>query len=402
MKDVRIDELITCVYADEVCSFDADEKKAEGTWTDEKRKRIEETIVSVILSETDKKNVVQGKSFGKKKKRKWLVLLLAATLVIAFGLTTAAAVQHDWDVALANFMGISGADTVQLEDGNVSIGVSDWCKGTDYGAEVEKLLSSKDESISDWGMDNLDISAGEKRPVRLTAVSSVGDKNAVYIRFDTDYEVPESFDPDQDYVLPENLSWYITRQKRGKGTVIGNGGMYTCLVEDGKLVLMLEVSGSPGINRANMRVCMENLVLYHGDKETLLYDGDWELEWKYSYRTRIRKKYCFTNVNSDSEISNGNDSALVFLTKVEVTPLGIQLEGVKNPMNRKGTDLFRELQVEKITFLNGDTLELDGTSSGGSRNNTWLHSYTGLDVLGEVLDVDSIYSITVGGKEIIL
>ena len=93
-----------------------------------------------LLEYLDEDLIMESAGFGgagRKTRRnmnpkKLVVVLLAATLVLALGvMAVSAAVRHARDRAILDFMGIRDADTTQLEDGTVLIGESDTCSGRD-------------------------------------------------------------------------------------------------------------------------------------------------------------------------------------------------------------------------------------------------------------------------------
>lgn len=367
----RLDEMIRDIRSDEVPDM-------TGKLEEQQQKRIEDMILSAISAEPGKPEMKPGKR--KINHRKLLTFLFAAALVIAFALTAGAATENDWDVAIVNFMGISDADTVQLPDGNIQIGVSKVCYGTDYSRNPE----------------------GEERAVHMTAASSIGDRNAVYIRFDTDYELPEDFDPERDYVLPEDmdLSVYLKNPDKNINETM-RGSTFTTIEEDGKLVLLLYISNCRKINKSYVSVDMENLYLYHDlgvtdqsptEEPELIYKGGWSLDWKYSYRSNVKIKRMLKPV----ELEN----VKCYLTRMEVSPLGIRFEGFVNPLNRVSGAVW--MDVDSITFKDGRVITVGGSSQAGCKDGIWLDGYCGIDELGEALDVDEIESISIGGRDISL
>ena len=116
-----------------------------------------------LLGYLDEDLIMESAGFGETGRKtlrrmnpkKLVVVLLAATLVLALGvMAVSAGVRHARDRAILDFMGIRDADTTQLEDGTVLIGESDICSGRD-------LLT------------------GEQKEITFTASSSIGDKNVL-------------------------------------------------------------------------------------------------------------------------------------------------------------------------------------------------------------------------------
>ena len=187
-----------------------------------------------LLEYLDEDLIMESAGFGgadRKTRRnmnpkKLVVVLLAAALVLALGvMAVSAAVRHDWDRAILDFMGIRDADTTQLEDGTVLIGESDTCSGRD-------LLT------------------GEQKEITFIASSSIGDKNAAYIRIDTDYEVPEDFDLETDYFMTEDFDLEVTTNYL-QGA-LDRSSVLESQVENGKLFFLLEISGTKNIDRSKV------------------------------------------------------------------------------------------------------------------------------------------------------
>ena len=365
----RLDEMIQDIRLDEALDMD-------GKLEQRQQERIENMILSAISEE--RKNLSVKSRKKKLSPKKLFTLMLAAVLVIAFAMTVGAASGNDWDVVLVNFMGISDADTVQLPDGNIQIGASDLCYGTDYSKNPK----------------------GEEKALNLTATSSIGDKNAVYIRFDTNYDLPEDFDPERDYVLPENMDLSVHRKKNDAAQTT-RGSTFTTTREDGKLVLLLYISNCREINKSYVSITMENLYLYHdlgmaddtdAKEPELLYEGNWSMDWKYSYRSNVKTKRMLKRVELDG--------VNCYLTRMEVSPLGIRFEGFVNPMHRVTDAVW--MDVDSVIFQDGRVLYVDGSSAAGCKDGIWLDGYCGLDALGEALDVDEIERVSIGGCEISL
>lgn len=367
---IRMDELFRDIHSDEVLPVD-------GKMEEEQQKRIEEMIFSEILHNQEKP--ADKPKRKRANRRKLVTFLLAATLVIAFGVTAGAASENDWDIALMEFMGLDDADTMQWSDGTVQIGASAVCDGTDYSEDAN----------------------GKQNRIIITATSSIGDQNAAYIRFDTNYELPDDFDPDQDYILPGDMNLGVYRKKsRDTMYIIEHGSTFTSMEENGKLVFMLYISDCPKINKSYVCLDLEDLYLYHDagsngedtDREPeQICEGNWSLNWKYAYRSNVRKKNMLKHVELDNNVN-------CYITRMEVSPLGVRLEGFVNPLNRLSGAAW--MDIEKITYLDGQELSVNGSSTAGCKDGIWLEGYCGIDVLGEVLNVDEVESITIGGCEI--
>ena len=340
-----------------------------------------------LLEYLDEDLIMESAGFGgadRKTRRnmnpkKLVVVLLAAALVLALGvMAVSAAVRHDWDRAILDFMGIRDADTTQLEDGTVLIGESDTCSGRD-------LLT------------------GEQKEITFTASSSIGDKNAAYIRIDTDYEVPEDFDLETDYFMAEDFDLEVTTNYL-QGA-LDRSSVLESQVENGKLFFLLEISGTKNIDRSKVVLTFENLYYYHdlgmGDKDDappkeLVFRGSWNLEWQFDYRTVTKKAKMHEKVQVGE--------AAGYLTTVEITPLGIRIEGrIAFDSWDVPTGKLEAMKIEKITLKDGRAIEITETDSWGTSRGTYgykFRGYYGVGVLGEPLNPDEVESITTNGKEI--
>ena len=340
-----------------------------------------------LLEYLDEDLIMESAGFGgadRKTRRnmnpkKLVVVLLAAALVLALGvMAVSAAVRHDWDRAILDFMGIRDADTTQLEDGTVLIGESDTCSGRD-------LLT------------------GEQKEITFIASSSIGDKNAAYIRIDTDYEVPEDFDPETDYFMTEDFDLEVTTNYL-QGA-LDRSSVLESQVENGKLFFLLEISGTKNIDRSKVVLTFENLYYYYdlgmGDKDDappkeLVFRGSWNLEWKFDYRTVTKKAKMHEKVQVGE--------AAGYLTTVEITPLGIRIEGrIAFDSWDVPTGKLEAMKIEKITLKDGRAIAITETDSWGTSRGTYgykFRGYYGVGVLGEQLNPDEVESITTDGKEI--
>lgn len=318
-------------------------------------KRIEERVLQVVHK--------------RKSHRKWLVLTLAATLTFALGLSVYAAKENEWDIELINFMGISSANTAQLENGVVEINQGQKSLCMDYG----------------------NVQSGEAKEVEMWAASSIGDKNEVYVRIETDYVLPDDFNVETDYILPEDYSLSVAPNKSGYGA------MFTYFVEDNKLGFLLEISNCPNINRAEISICMENLYLYHdlqghegaAEKE-LLCKGSWELNWRYHYKSNTETYHMLRPLQLDG--------VTYYLTKVEVSPISIRMEAFRMPWDRD--EEYPDISPEEIHFSDDTILQIEGLSGAGVRDRMFVESYIGVEAFGDVIDPKEVERLVIEGKEI--
>ena len=334
----------------------------EGFLDEETMKRIEEKVLKVVKQDCHK-------STSKRRHKKWWMLALAAVLTMGLGLTVVAAKENEWDIELINFMGISDANTLQLESGEVEINQGQKSLCMDYGR----------------------VESGEEREVEMKAVSSIGDKNVVYIRIETDYELPIDYNPQTDYILPEDFSLNIAENKSGYGAV------FTSFVEDNKLGFLLSISNCQDVNKAEISLLMENLYLYHDlnnedavEEEELLCTGTWDLNWKFHYKSNTETYHMFRLFQ--------NNDVTYYMTKVEVSPICIRMEAFRLPEDRE--EACPGDWLEEVHFSDGSIIKLDGMDSAGLKNGMFADSFVGLEQLGEPIDPEKVEKLVIGGEEI--
>lgn len=321
--------------------------------------RIEERIL---------KSIVTGKNaFHRKSLKTRLTLVLAAIFTLVLGLTVYAANENELDIALLNFMGISPSNTVQLESGVVEINQGQKSICVDYGH----------------------VEDGETKEIEMLATSSIGDKNEVYIRIETDYVLPDDFNVETDYILPENYNLSISPAPNGYGSV------FTYFVNDNKLGFLLSISNCKDINKAEISLFMENLYWYHdlqddGAEEELLCEGTWELNWSYHYKSNTK-----THRMLHPFQSNGST---YYLTKVEISPISIRMEAFRMPWDRDKN--HPDAWLEEIHFSDGSILQLEGFSSCGLQNGMFADSYIGAELLGEMITPKTVEMLVIEGEEI--
>ncbi len=333
----------------------------EGNLSEESRKRIEGLVLEEILAgQSNKKQY--------RRRKRWLVLGVAAVLTLGMGLSVAAK-EQEWDITLLNFMGISDANTLQLETGEVQIDQGQTSLCVDFGRNP----------------------GGEEREVEIKAVTSIGDRNEVYIRIETDYEVPKNFDPQTDYIQVEDFKLDISENHSGYGAE------FVSFVENNKLGFLLSISDCKKINTARISLKLENLIWYHDlnhesdAKEELICEGTWELNWKFCYKGNAETYRFFKPIQ--------NNGVTYYLTKVEVSPISVRMEAYRNPADRKEREPNYEW-LEEIYLEDGRVLVPDEYSGAGNHNGLQFHSYVGVEEIGEALEPLKVKKIVICGEEI--
>lgn len=381
----RIDSLIHEIKEHE--TLELDESLEQEAFN-----RIEEKVFRVIREEqgmSDKKQsdtgdnvknsnalnrVIVNKRVSKRSMRKKrLFFTLAAVFVMVLGLTVYAAKENEWDITLINFMGISNANTLQLENGIVEINQSCKSKCVEYGYEE----NGKETEIE----------------IEMTATTSIGDKNEVYIRIETDYMLPEDFNPETDYVLPENHNLMIEPNKSGYASTV------TYFEEDNKLGFLMSISNCQDINKAEISLKMENLYLYHDlgnvdaeQEKELLCEGAWNLNWRYQYQSNTKTRYMLHPFQADG--------VTYYMTKVEVSPISIRMEAFRMPWNRDKS--HSDTWLEEIHFTDGTVISIDDESGSGMRNGMFAESYVGVEVFKDAIIPKKVEKVVIRGEEILV
>lgn len=324
----------------------------KGTLDSDMQWRLEDKIMTAINEES---KII---SYRKPRRKKWLLLASAAVLVLGLGLTSAA--KNEWDISLLNFMGLSEADTLQLEGGEVQI-------------------------------DKTSTSNG----ITVTATTSIGDKNSAYIRIETDYVLPDTFNLETDYIMPENFSVTISDGADHNTKDYATTFMY--YAENGKLCYLFSISNCENLNKSRIQLEIKNLYLYHDlhnpevdANEELLCEGTWSLDWTYQYKSNAEVYHLLKPFE--------NNGVNYYLTKVEITPISIRIEAFRKPSDR--SKAHPEGLIQKITYSDGTSLEIKGSSSSGIRNGMFIDDFIDTHMLGEVIRTKDVKSITISGIEI--
>lgn len=352
-----VDCLIHDIQKNEVVELDESLSKLA-------RERIEEKILQNVLSEGT------AKCKRKRLKTKWTIVL-AAVLVLTLSFSVVAAREMEWDIALVNFMGLSNANTLQLANGMVEIN------------QGKKSLC----------VDYANVKNGEPKEVEMWAASSIGDKNEVYVRIETDYVLPMDFNPETDYILPKDYSLSVAPNKSGFGSV------FTYFTEDNRLGFLLEISNCQDVNKADVSLFMKDLYLYHDlqegnviEEKELLCEGSWELNWSYHYESHTKTKHMLHPIQIDG--------ITYYLTKVEVSPISVRVEAVRMPWYRD--EEYADIRLEKIHFEDETILHIEDLSGGGVQNGMLFESYIGAKELGQVMEPKQVKMLVIEGEEIYL
>lgn len=325
-------------------------------------------------------NAEAGEAIYRRKCKVRKAILLVTAVVLTFGVVTTAAIRNEWDIDIVNYMGISEADTVQLSNGIVQIDAKDT-------KEVKNELT------------------GEKEDVTFHAVSSIGDKNNAYIKIVTDISIPEEFNDENDYFLPE--IWDVTFD----GDIIKDwSGSLESMVEDGKVCFMMAIHDADGINKSAISLTLGNIYLYHDkgvndesfvEPGELMYEETWNLNWKYEYKSNART----CRVNADVVLHE----APCHINRIEITPLEIKIIGTVKASD-KPNEFCGIDEIESVTLKDGSVILIDGGASGGGCGNTGIYiclryyrisGYVDIYELRQVLEPDEVAGVRVAGVDII-
>ena len=366
---VNIDHIINEIYEKEAIDL-------PGFMDKKQQERIEERIMAGIreLQEKEDMNHVAVPLKRKAGKRRFVVLGIAAIMLLGLCITAFASSNPDWDVEILQFMGLDGSDTFQLESGEVEIQVYDSYLATEYD---ENGNSSEKE-------------------VKIMAASSIGDKNSACIRIETDYELPDGFDEATDYIIPKSYSLDVYK-KPGKLVKTPMGATTGYINMDGKLGYMIYITGCEDLNKSQVKISFKDFYWYHdlgmkkGEREEqLLLSGEWEMTWKYAYKSNVQQYKMLKQIELDN--------IKYYIKEIEISPLSVQIKGFRMPWNRK--EDFKEFAIDQIKYKDGTSLEVGGFSSAGNRNGIWVDSFLGTTEMGTTIDVEKIESIVIGGNEI--
>ncbi len=346
----NLDDLIKNITNEEVRDIPGSLSKSQQT-------RIEDKIFASIQSDESTKLVV----YKRKPLRNRMLLVLAAVFILLISVTAVAATENEWDIAITNFMGLNDPSTLQLESGEVEINATAYSNG-----------------------------------LSITKITSIGDKNSAYIRMDTDFKLPEDFDETTDYILPENHHTSVSDKKNDMTK--GHASTLTCFYENGYLGFLLEISNCINLSKSYVSIDFENLILYHdlhvyddnAPEEELLLEGNWNLNWKYSYKSSTQTYRMFKKM----DILNNT----VWLTRIDVSPISIRIEGKRGPQDFAKA-WGGSISIQEIGFKDGTIITNPSESSGGHSNTTFEY-YLNLHSFHQTINPKELDYIILGNQKI--
>lgn len=353
----RIDDLITEIHADEVIDI-------PNELTREQISSIEKRIIY-------KKKIIPH--------RKRNIFILVAAIVLSLGLTAFATKQNEWDLTLIQFMGLNDAKTLQLDGGEVVIDIEETNVWTDY-KENQK---------------------GEQKKYSITGITSIGDRNSAYLKVSTDYELPEEFDETTDYILPENNKIDITyKNVFGHSEIRTFASAFMACYENGKLGFLISIENCKELNKCDVSLEIENLYWYHDlgksedtkqyKAEELLAEGVWNVQWRYSYKSNVITKRLWKQFRTKE--------GEVYLSKIEISPISIRMEAIRNPKDREKS--WTQELLEEIEYADGTKIKVDSTGAGGIGNGVFIEEFTNVYYWGEPLVPENVKCLKVCGQNI--
>ena len=320
------------------------------------------------------------------KKRKCLALI--AAVIMLMGTVTLAA-SKDWDIQMAERLGLSGV-MEQLEGGYVVI------DQTQIQGEASMTVT---QAIGDSNCQWIEIDTNI--PWEAGAKEAYGVKNCtlkVYPSVPTIH--PDGQGGFQSFC---NLAFQFLSEKPG-------GYSLHCYEKDGTISMMLSAMDYENLNRSLIQLEIKDLRLYHGEEDgegTGVSDATFCFSWKNYYDANTK------NIKLNQDVTLRNDEGTEWnctLKKLQVTPVSLRLEA-KAEYVSSGSFLY----IDSIKMKDGTIIPCGTATSGGVNSiggsHISLESFLSLiqdfgmdsgesDLSFSVIDGTQIESITVGGVEI--
>lgn len=303
-----------------------------------------------VMSNTEQnstgKQISKIHVFGKRR-----VVLLVAVFVLMIGMMSFAK-EHDWDIQMADKLGISDA-MEQLDGGYMNVGVSD--------------------TVDD---------------ITLTASQLIGDKNCMWVQLDTN--VPWAAGENGYYIFDDSVMDCYHQPSRS----LPGGITYYSYDNNGLVSFMLEFSDFSDINRATVDLWFRTLVMYEPTEdgheiETVICDGEWKLKWDNYYTANTVKKNFFRIVTLKGE----GEQLTCIIREVEVSPVSIQIKGMKNPGLRTNSAFAI---LDSVILEDGTEMECFCTQSGIS--NFAVEGFVSLTDFPEI-DMTQIEYVVIDGEK---
>ena len=88
----------------------------------------------------------------------------------------------------------------------------------------------------------------------------------------------------------------------------------------------------------------------------------------------------------------------IILTKIEISPISIRIEAIRNPKDRKLP--WTTGMLEKIYYRDGTMIPIETLNSGGLGNGIFIDEFLNVYYLGEVLKPEEITCLKVCGQNV--
>lgn len=317
------------------------ELKAEAGEEDAKRELHSD------VQEHITKPALKRRLFGKRK-----AVVLMAAFILMIGMVGFAK-EHDWDIQMADKLGISDA-MEELDGGYMNIDVSDT-------------------------VDN----------VTVTASQLIGDKNCMWVQLDTN--VSWTAGEDGYYLFDDSVMDCYHQPSR----TLPGGITYYSYNNNGLVSFMLEFSDFNDINRATVELWFSKLVMYEptevgNEKETVLCDGEWKLKWDNCYASNVITKTLFDIVT----LKEGGEQLTCVIREIEVSPVSIRIKGMKSPTNHSN---YAFEILDSVILEDGTEIECFCTQSGIS--NFAVEGFVSKSDFPEI-DMTQIEYVVIAGEKI--
>lgn len=338
--------------------------------------------------------------FSKGRRRRLGITIIAAVLVLALGITSFAINKNQWNIDIINYMGLGNADTTQLTDGSVEI------SAIDTKIVLNRVTGTEDE-------------------IWMKADSSIGDNMNTYIKVQSNIVLPKELCELPGYFMAEFWDMNISDKKEESLGKQWGGSLEAILEEDG-LSFMINLQDVEDLNTSYVTLTLGEIVYNinwddiqdasvqdgeiltndyvknlkaQGIEELKIYDEDWTMSWKYSYKSPQVTK----SIREKVEIGD----LTCILTNLRITPLEVSISGHVAYTDWKKDMPKNPLHIEKILMNDGSEIILDGhtgISYGRGIKNLiptyYISIYENVAGYKTVLNPDEVKSVFVNGIEI--
>jgi len=298
-----------------------------------------------------------------RKRVRRLLPAWVAVAVLVFGTLSYAASENDWDLRLAQYLGLDEA-VEYLDGGAIRLEASDTCGG-----------------------------------ITVSAVQAIGDKNSQWIWIDTG--LPWEFADGNGYYMFDEYSFQVLDRD---GIPLSGGSWFYSFENEGRVSFLLYAQGFEEINRRQITLKLGELCAYEEQpgeekKRTVISGESWALTWQNAYPANVKTAYPMKTVVQ--RMDDGTEvSCLIY--KVEISPVSVYIKGIMNPFKKGERNQYAHLvmEIDAVSLKDGTVIELGGYNSSGSNSSGWVDCFLSLQEYGSILDVEQVESVTIGGKEL--